>query len=77
MLQFSAEEAFTKYEMCGVFAEILGVGMGGIRPDARGSGKPELYDCHLSTAELKALDIPVDAQTFRGWWRWELRAFRK
>ena len=92
ILQFSAEERFTKYEICKVLAEILDVSLegklvgeqppeeedaGGGGGGGGGGGVQRPYDTHLSTASLKDLGISVNAQDFRAWWRWRVKAFRK
>ncbi|EON63055.1 hypothetical protein W97_02282 [Coniosporium apollinis CBS 100218] len=82
ILHFSSEDRMTKYQMCEVFAEILGAPMGGLeryRPDeeeAQKEGIKRPYDCHLDTTELRELGVNVSTMDFTGWWRRELRAFR-
>ena len=72
VLQFSAEDRMTKYEMCEVFAEILGVGLGGVRANQQGidpnASVQRPFDTHLSTRALKELGIEVWTQDFRDWW---------
>lgn len=81
VLQFSAEERFTKYEICQAFAEIMGLPLDRMVPNKEGndptSSVQRPYDCHLSTQTLKELGIDVSAQDFRGWWRWYCKAYRK
>ena len=83
MLQFTSEDRFTKYEMCGVFGEIMGLSTAGIaadRPSESAATPPAVqrpYDTHLSTRELRDLGISVATQDFAAWWRWSVRAFRK
>lgn len=81
ILQFSSEDKYTKYEMCQLFAEILGLPLEGMEPNTEGNDPnasvQRPYDCHLSTRVLKELGIDVSTQDFEGWWRRELRAFRK
>ncbi|RFU33479.1 hypothetical protein B7463_g2847, partial [Scytalidium lignicola] len=81
ILQFSSEDKFTKYEICELFAEIMGLSLDGMEPNTQGndpSSKTQRpYDCHLSTQALKDLGIDVTTQDFKGWWRWKQRAFRK
>lgn len=81
ILQFSSEDKFTKYEICQTFAEIMGLPISTIEPNAEGNDPNAAvqrpYDCHLSTAALKQVGIDVSTQDFVGWWRWQVRAFRK
>ncbi|KAM7202748.1 hypothetical protein V8F20_004262 [Naviculisporaceae sp. PSN 640] len=81
ILQFSSEDKYTKYEICELFAEILGLPIDGMEPNTEGNDPnasvQRPYDCHLSTRALKELGIDVSTQDFGGWWRRELRAFRK
>ncbi|OAA58952.1 NAD dependent epimerase dehydratase family protein [Niveomyces insectorum RCEF 264] len=82
VVQFSSEDRFTKYEICQLFAEVLGVRIDNLQPDPTGgnSGAPGAvqrpYDCHLSTKALKDLGIKVHTQDFTAWWRRETKAFR-
>lgn len=81
ILQFSSEDKFTKYEICQLFGEIMGLSVDGIQPNTQGSDPNSSvqrpYDCHLSTKALKDIGIVVSTQDFTGWWRREVRAFRK
>lgn len=81
ILQFSSEDKFTKYEICELFAEIMGVPLDGMVANTEGNDPnasvQRPYDCHLSTKALKDLGINVATQDFKGWWRREARAFRK
>lgn len=80
VLQFSSEDKYTKYEMCQVFGEIMGLNIDKIEPNTEGNDPnasvQRPYDCHLSTRALKELGIDVSTQDFVGWWRREVRAFR-
>ncbi|KAL1836706.1 hypothetical protein VTJ49DRAFT_4751 [Mycothermus thermophilus] len=80
ILQFSSEDRYTKYEICQIFAEIMGVPMDRIEPNSQGNDPNAAvqrpYDCHLSTRALQDLGIDVSTQDFVGWWRREVRAFR-
>ncbi|KAK5662775.1 hypothetical protein OQA88_6183 [Cercophora sp. LCS_1] len=80
VLQFSSEDRYTKYEICQLFAEIMGVPMDNIEPNTEGNDPgasvQRPYDCHLSTRALKEIGIDVSTQDFTGWWRRECRAFR-
>lgn len=81
ILQFSSEDKFTKYEICQIFGEIMGLPITAIEPNTEGNDPNAAvqrpYDCHLSTAALKQIRIDVSTQDFIGWWRWHVRAFRK
>ncbi|KAK8187326.1 hypothetical protein IWZ00DRAFT_511269 [Phyllosticta capitalensis] len=86
ILHFSSEDKMTKYEICQVLADILGLPMDGLEPytpseeqlaNEESEGKTKRpYDCHLDTAELRALGIDVSTVNFGNWWRKELGAFR-
>jgi len=81
VLHFSSEDKLTKYEICQLFAEIQGLPMDGLKPNTDGN-EPKAavqrpYDCHLSSQALEELGIGVQTMDFKGWWRRELRAFRK
>ncbi|TLD20647.1 hypothetical protein PspLS_08773 [Pyricularia sp. CBS 133598] len=81
VLQFSSEDKLTKYEICQVFGEIMGLSIEGIEANTQGNDPnasvQRPYDCHLSTQELKDLGIDVSTQDFSDWWRREVKAFRK
>lgn len=81
ILQFSSEDKFTKYEICRLFGEIMGLSIDAIEPNTEGNDPKASvqrpYDCHLSIKALKDLGINVSTQDFAGWWRREVRAFRK
>ncbi|KAF3771262.1 NAD(P)-binding protein [Cryphonectria parasitica EP155] len=81
ILQFSSEDKFTKYEICQLFGEIMGLSIENIEPNTEGNDPNAAvqrpYDCHLSTKALRDLDIDISTQDFTGWWRREVRAFRK
>ena len=81
ILQFSSEDKFTKYEMCQLFAEIMGLPLDGMIANTEGNDPnasvQRPYDCHLSSKALKDLGINVATMDFTGWWRREARAFRK
>lgn len=81
VLQFSSEDKFTKYEICELFGDIMGLSIENIEPNTQGndpnSSVQRPYDCHLSTKALKDIGIDVWTQDFTGWWRREVRAFRK
>ncbi|KAI1771927.1 NAD(P)-binding protein [Hypoxylon cercidicola] len=81
ILQFSSEDKFTKYEICQLFGEIMGLSIASIEPNTEGNDPnasvQRPYDCHLSTKALKDIGINVATQDFTGWWRWNVKAFRK
>ncbi|KAI0472087.1 NAD(P)-binding protein [Xylariaceae sp. FL0804] len=81
ILQFSSEQKTTKYEICQTFGEIMGLSTAAIEPNPEGNDPnasvQRPYDCHLSTQALQDLDIDVTTQDFAGWWRWQVKAFRK
>ncbi|KAM0258829.1 hypothetical protein ACHAQJ_003671 [Trichoderma viride] len=81
ILQFSSEDRMTKYEICQVFGDIMGLSIANIEPNTEGNDPNATvqrpYDCHLSTRELKNLGIDVSTCDFVSWWRREVRAFRK
>ena len=78
LLQFSSEEAYTKYGICRIMADILGVSIHGLivphRPRDEGEQEDDdvvvkrAYDCHLSTQALKDLGMDVHTQNFVHWW---------
>ena len=80
-LQFSAEERFTKYEICQVFADIMGLPLGQMVANKEGNDPNATvqrpYDCHLNTSALLKLGIDVQAHDFRNWWKWHVRAYKK
>lgn len=80
VLQFSSEDKYTKYEICQLFGEIMGLPIDRIEPNTEGNDPKASvqrpYDCHLSTRALRELGIDVSTQDFVGWWRRECGAFR-
>ncbi|KAG8933879.1 hypothetical protein FRC03_010930 [Tulasnella sp. 419] len=73
ILHYSAPEPFTKYEMCLVFAKILGVRHKHIMPDAEEpkgeSAVTRPRDCKLSTKIVEDyLQMDVGACGFEEWW---------
>lgn len=70
VLQFSSEERFTKFQMCQLFAEILGLPLGGMTTTGEDKkvAVPRPYDTHLSTKALKDLGVDVRTMGFRDWW---------
>jgi S-adenosylmethionine synthetase len=72
IFHFSSEDRFTKYEICQLFAEILGLPLHGMRGTKDGgdpnAGVQRPYDTHLSNQSLKELGINVQTQSFKAWW---------
>jgi len=72
ILQFSSEDRYTKYEICQVLADVMGMDLGNMDANKEGndpSAKVQRpYDCHLSTRALKDLGINVQTQDFKAWW---------
>ena len=72
ILQFSSEDKFTKYEICELFADIMGLPIQGIMANKEGNDPnasvQRPYDTHLSTKALKELGIDVRTQDFKAWW---------
>ncbi|KAI5780888.1 RmlD-like substrate binding domain-containing protein [Geopyxis carbonaria] len=80
VLQFSAEERMTKYEICQTMAEIMGLPLTHMVPNDTNDPNAAVqrpYDCHLSTQVLKDIGISVDTIPFKGWWQREVRAYKK
>jgi len=76
MLHYSGAEPFTKYEICLVFAKILGLPHGHIVPDAEPPSGPGATtrprDCQLYTRETEDLrigdDTSLGVSLFEEWW---------
>lgn len=72
ILQFSSEDRFTKYEICELFADVMGLPLQGIIANKKGNDPnasvQRPYDTHLSTKALKDLGIDVRTQDFKAWW---------
>lgn len=72
ILQFSSEDKLTKFEICQLFAEIMGLPLTGMQGNKEGGGSDtnvqRPYDTHLSTKSLKDLGINVHTQDFKAWW---------
>lgn len=72
ILQFSSEDRFTKFEICQLFAEIMGLSLDGIIADEAGNDPnanvQRPYDTHLSNQALKDIGINVGTQDFKAWW---------
>jgi len=71
-LQFSSEDRMTKYEICQLFAEIMGLPLEGIVADKQGpdpnAAVQRPMDTHLSTKALQDIGISVRTQSFKAWW---------
>ena len=72
ILQFSSEDRYTKYQICELIADTMGLPLGKMVAIKDG-GDPKAavqrpYDTHLSTATLKALGINVSTRDFKAWW---------
>lgn len=82
VLQFSSEDRYTKYEICKMMAEILGLPLDGMTAvkegSAPGTGVQRPYDTHLSTKSLKDLGVDVWTQNFKAWWyvSWSISAMK-
>ena len=72
ILQFSSEDRFTKYEICHLLAEIMGLPLHGMVANKEGNGPKASvqrpYDTHLSTKALRDLGIDIGTQDFQAWW---------
>ena len=70
VLQFSSEERLTKYEMCEILAELLGLPLENVIADAASptGGVQRPFDTHLSTKALKDIGIETRTQDFKAWW---------
>ncbi|KAK7437900.1 hypothetical protein VKT23_018335 [Stygiomarasmius scandens] len=72
ILHYSAAEPFTKYEMCLIFAKILGLPHSHIIPDAEppkgeaAVSRPK--DCQLYTRETEDLIGDLGLSLFEEWW---------
>ncbi|KAK9457575.1 hypothetical protein V1511DRAFT_494024 [Dipodascopsis uninucleata] len=79
ILHFSSDERFTKYEICQIFGEILGVPIGHLKridsyPEVSRtpSGIVRPYNTQLSVQLLKDIGIDCSSVDFREWWKKEL-----
>ena len=72
ILQFSSEDRLTKYEICEIFAEIMGLPLSGLIANKEGNdpnaAAQRPYDTHLSTKDLQKLGIDVSTMDFKAWW---------
>ncbi|KAG0348951.1 hypothetical protein BG004_003434 [Podila humilis] len=73
ILHFSAEEKFTKYEICEVVAKILDVPLSHLQANAsappKDAGTTRPYDCHLSNRCLNGIGINTSTVKFEDWMR--------
>lgn len=71
----------TKYEICQLLGEIMGLETTSIVANTEGNDPnasvQRPFDCHLSTSALKNLGIDISTCDFVEWWRRELGAFVK
>lgn len=72
ILQFSSEDRFTKFEICKLMAEILGLSLDGMvankQPGDPSASVQRPYDTHLSTKDLEELGVAIWTQDFKAWW---------
>ena len=72
ILQFSSEDRMTKYQVCQVFAEIMGLSLDRMVANKEGGaqhgGVQRPYDTHLSSQSLKDLGISTRTMDFTAWW---------
>ena len=72
ILQFSSEDRMTKYQICQVFAEIMGLSLDRMVANKEGGaqdgGVQRPYDTHLSSQSLKDLGISTRTMDFTAWW---------
>lgn len=72
LLQLSSEDRMTKYQICEIFAEIMGLPMSGMTANKEGNDPKAAvqrpFDTHLSTQSLKDLGIDVSTMDFKAWW---------
>ena len=73
VLQFSSEDRMTKYQICQLLAEIMGLPLDGMIANKDGGGGVQRpYDTHLSSQSLKDLGISTRTMDFTAWWYVEL-----
>jgi len=74
VLQFSSEDRFTKYEICELFAEIMGVPLENMVANTEGNDPKDSvqrpYDCHLSSQALMDLGIGKSFSQAPNAWGW-------
>ncbi|KAJ8098194.1 hypothetical protein POJ06DRAFT_146635 [Lipomyces tetrasporus] len=73
ILHFSASQKYTKYEICQLFGELLGVPTTHLKKidivNNTGSKVNRPHDCCLSNKRLMELGIDVSTVDFVAWWR--------
>ncbi|KAK9476864.1 hypothetical protein V1514DRAFT_335610 [Lipomyces japonicus] len=77
ILHFSAKQQFTKYEICLIFGELLGVPITHLKnidsfKDANQGAVSRPYNCQLSTKKLEELGVDVSFVDFKEWWKHQL-----
>ncbi|KAK9469388.1 hypothetical protein V1512DRAFT_200834 [Lipomyces arxii] len=81
ILHFSASQKFTKYDICKIFGELLGVPIFHLKPvntnDHAQHGVMRPYDCYLSSKKLESLGVSIKTADFVQWWRKELLPARR
>ena len=69
ILQFSSEDRMTKYQICQLLAEIMGLPLDGMVANKEGGGVVQRpYDTHLSSQSLKDVGISTRTMDFTAWW---------
>lgn len=72
ILQFSSEDRMTKYQICKILADIMGLSLDGMVADRDGGGQnggvQRPFDTHLSSQCLKGLGISTRTIDFTAWW---------
>lgn len=72
ILHFSSEDQMTKWQICQMFADIMGLPLDNMVPlkpeEEPKDGTIRPYDCHLDTSELQKLGIDVSTVDFKTWW---------
>lgn len=72
ILQFSSEDRMTKYQICQVFADIMGLSLDRMVANKEGGAQDgeaqRPYDTHLSSQSLKDLGISTRTMDFTAWW---------
>ncbi|BFZ59930.1 hypothetical protein YB2330_000952 [Saitoella coloradoensis] len=77
VFQFSAEQQYTKYEICQIFGDILGLPIDHLIAQDTVEQTPGVIrprDCKLSTKTLRDAGISVDHVDFKQWWQRRLTA---
>ncbi|KAH7886831.1 hypothetical protein F5I97DRAFT_1058161 [Phlebopus sp. FC_14] len=73
VIHFSADETFTKYQMCQVFGKILGLPIDHVTADNRQPTGAEAVtrplNCQLSTEETTRLFGSLNCSKFEEWWK--------